>query len=346
MSRRNPRRRPPAVEADAEQPHPGPVAEPREAAADHVDVRFLALRKALPAIVAAFVRPGSLACLGETRAEAAEPLAGEPQGLRRPRGRRPRRSARPGPPSPPAAATAARSRRRSRRRRTSPPGDRGRRAGPSGSCRCDRRPSRRSGCGAMGARGAMGLEAVDRVSGVEPQGQVAVEHRLAVTVVDEEQRRPVSPLADQHQGVARVPATTRRASSLDGRGLDQRGQRQPVAESPLDPGEQVDGQQRRPAQVEVIVVDPHGLEPQQVGPDLGQLEPRSRCRGASGAGPPAAGHAVAGPAWRASRTCSGTVQCRRRSARTAATSRARRTVPVPAPPSAPSSLAHPSAPGL
>ena len=51
--------------------------------------------------------------------------------------------------------------------------------------------------------------------------------------------------------------------------LEQRGQRHLLAESPLDPGEQVDGQERRPAQVEEVVADPHRLDPQQVGPDPG-----------------------------------------------------------------------------
>ena len=106
--------------------------------------------------------------------------------------------------------------------------------------------------------------------GLQAQGQVAVEHRLAIAVVDQEQRRPVSPVADQHQGVPVSCAGYEAGQfSMVGASISEV-RRQFLAEPSLDLGEQVDGQERRPAQVEKVVLDSHRLEPQQVGPDLGQ----------------------------------------------------------------------------
>ena len=73
-------------------------------------------------------------------------------------------------------------------------------------------------------------------------------------------------------------------------------------------GEQVDGQERRPSQVEKVVLNPHRLEPQQVGPDLGQFGLDLGARRDERTGRAWAGVAVdQSAAWMVSRTCSGRV---------------------------------------
>ena len=63
----------------------------------------------------------------------------------------------------------------------------------------------------------------------------------------------------------------------------------------LDLGEQVDRQERRPSQIEKVVLDAHLLEPQQVGPDLGQRRFDFVSGREEGMPRPRGGVAVSGP---------------------------------------------------
>ena len=67
------------------------------------------------------------------------------------------------------------------------------------------------------ARGAIRLQPVNRMFGGKPECQVAIEHRLPVAVVDEEEGWSIPALPDQHEGIARGSGAQQGCELGDGR---------------------------------------------------------------------------------------------------------------------------------
>ena len=101
--------------------------------------------------------------------------------------------------------------------------------------------------------------------------QAAVQHRLAVGVVNQEHGEPSPPLRSNTTGLCE-PAACQEASELRDRGrLDERRQRQLDPELTLDPRKEIHCQERVPAEIEVVVVDADDLAMQKFGPKMRKL---------------------------------------------------------------------------
>jgi hypothetical protein len=87
----------------------------------------------------------------------------------------------------------------------------------------------------------MRLETVDGVIRVQPEGQIAIEHGFAVTVVNQKNGRFVSPLAEQHERFAGALPFDDSGQLFDGRSFDKRGQRKRDSEKILDLSKEIDG---------------------------------------------------------------------------------------------------------